>query len=305
MPENPSLSPAWLLTGMGGVLGWGASEALPQDAPVVIAARQRSPLWQDHVGVHLDLATTGSIQRLVEEIRPEVVVHAACLSRAADCAADPERTERINVQAVAELMTAAERVGTFVVYVSTEQVFSGTAARYFEDDRPDSQDVYGASKARAEALVLAAGGAVARLPLLLGAQVDNPHGPVRCGADTAVRRAVQRGERPKLFTDEWRCPVAADAAAQGLWRLAASRRAGVVHLAGNQAVSRYELGVMALEATGLEGTEIEPSSIQDFTGPPRQARLELDCRRAQEVLAWEPGDLRQSLARLSGLPRVP
>lgn len=305
MPESSILSPAWLLTGMGGVLGWGAAQALPSQAPVVIGARSRLPLWRHQVGVHLELEAPGSIQRLVEEIRPSVVVHAACMSRAADCAADPQKTERVNVAAVAELMASAERVGTFVVYVSTEQVFAGTATRYLEGDPPDSQDVYGASKARAEALVLASGGAVARLPLLLGAMVPTPPNVVRCGADTAVVEAVRRGERPKLFTDEWRRPVAADEAAKGLWKLAAQGQEGVFHLAGNTCVSRYELGVAAVEAAGLDPKALLPSTIREYTGPPRQARLDLDCRRAQEVLAWEPEDLRQSLARLSGLPCVP
>jgi dTDP-4-dehydrorhamnose reductase len=300
MPLADSVSPAWLLTGMGGVLGWGAATR-PPEAPAVLAARSRPLHWRHADAVELELRSPGSLSRLVEEIRPKVVVHAACLSRAADCAADAALTRRVNVEAVAELVESAERAGSFVVYVSTEQVFAGTAARYRESDPPDSRDPYGASKAEAEALVLAAGGAVARLPLLLGPRV----GPGRQGADTATVEAVKGGGRPRLFVDEWRCPVAADEAAAGLWRLAETRRGGVVHLAGPEAVSRHELGRLALEAAGLDPDAVDAGSVRDFTGPPRQPKLVLDCRRARDLLGWEPQDLRQSLARLSGMPCVP
>jgi len=226
-----------------------------------------------------------------------VVVHAACVSRAADCEQQPDAAARINVEAVEELLTSSAAANSFILYVSTEQVFDGQAARYLEGDPVSPRTVYGQTKAAAEQQVLAAGGAVVRLPLLLGGRVSGS----RCGADQAVVDAVRAGKRLKLFTDEIRCPVHVDFVAPMLWHIARQRIPGVFHLAGADPVSRFDLGTQACQAAGVEPA-FDPSLAAEFDGPARSLSLVLDCQRAINELGWEPPDLRQSLARTFAVP---
>lgn len=289
MGVEESLTP-WLLTGMGGVLGWG----LAQDPPPVtfaLAGRERPDAWPDAPGVRLELARPGDFRSALEQLRPSVVVHAACMSRAQDCAEDPERAQQVNVAAVEEWLCAAAEWRGFPLYVSTEQVFDGTAASYREDSPVSPLEAYGRTKAAAEERVLDAGGAVVRLPLLLGPDLGNG----RAGADGAIRTAVRAGKRLALFHDEVRTPVGAHLVAPMLWRIATERLPGIFHLAGSEAVSRLELGQRSCTAAGLE-SEFVSTSAAEFAGPKRSLRLVLETGRAQEVLGWEPPNLRQSLA---------
>lgn len=283
---------------MGGVLGWGLAQAPPPEVHV-FGGRSRPAAWKDAPGVRLNLEDPGAFRDVLEMLEPSAVVHAACWSRAKDCEEQPQRARRVNVEAVAEWLQTAQAWNSFPVYVSTEQVFDGSAAFYAEDATPHATTVYGATKAEAEALVLAAGGAVVRLPLLLGPRISES----RVGADQGLREALQSGATPRLFHDEIRCPISAAALAAPLWQITRKRIPGIFHLAGADAVSRLQLGE-AVAAFDHLTPRFDAVSARDFAGPKRSLQLVLGTERAQKELGWEPPNLRQSLAWTDAPPVV-
>ena len=289
MEVEASLTP-WLLTGLGGVFGWGISKS-PPPTTFALAGRTRPDAWPDAPGVRLDLANPGEFSAVLEQLHPSVVIHAACLSRAQDCEDHPDLVNQVNVAAVQEWLQTSSTWDSFPLYISTEQVFDGTRSSYAEDALTSPLSAYGKSKAAAEELVLAAGGAVVRLPLLLGPEIGNG----RAGADSAILQAVRAGQRPRLFHDEIRTPVHPALLGPGLWRIAQGRVPGIFHLAGAEAVSRLELGQRCCEEAGLPAS-FDAVSAKDFDGPPRSLNLVLECGRAQRELGWKAPNLRQSLA---------
>lgn len=283
---------AVLLTGAGGTLGLGLARTRPP-LGIALAGRRRPLFWGDHFH-SVDLAAPGELAALVRQLRPRAVLHAAAMSRLADCEADPQGAARVNVEAVAELLEAAGEAGAAVVLVSTDQVFDGRMDSYAETDPPNPLHRYGFTKAAAEERVVAQGGTVARLPLLLGPRAA----PGRQGADAAILASLAAGETPRLFADEVRAPAAAARVAAALWTLAEDPRPGVFHLAGAEAVSRYELGLRVCEAAGVEPA-LERARAAEIPGlESRPRRLVLTCERARRELRWEPPDLRESLASL-------
>ncbi len=285
-----------LITGGGGVLGLGLAARAPSE--VRLAGRGRPAFWPAATPFEpLDLARPGAFAELIRRRPPAAVLHAAAMTRVGDAEADPAACRRINVEAVAELLPAAAAAGCPVLLVSTDMVFDGRRGAYDEDQPPDADSVYGRSKAEAEALVLAAGQTVARLPLLLGGDA----GPGRRGADSALLAALAAGERPVLFADELRAPIAAELAAEALLGLARSLAdgepvpGGVFHFAGAGGVDRHELGLRVCAAAGV-APELD-SGLAAEIAPARPRRLVLRCDRARRELGWSPPDLRQSLAR--------
>src|SRR5262249_42736118 len=122
----------------------------------------------------VDVGDAGALARAFADARPDVVLHAAALSRVADCQRDPARAHRVNVAGSATLAALADAARARFVQVSTDLVFDGARGGYREDDPPSPVSVYGRSKADAEAPALAlARGAVARISLL--------YGPSLCG----------------------------------------------------------------------------------------------------------------------------
>lgn len=274
-----------LLTGAGGFLGrYLHAEAARRRMEVIALSRRPA---QERGWRAVDLALPGAAARLVEELRPEAVLHAGALARIHQCAREPGLARRVNGEATAELAWAARAAGAQFLYVSTDQVFSGTRAPYGPGDPPEPVSVYGESKALGEEGAAAAGGRIVRIALLYGKSADGA-----TGASDALLAALARGERPVLFSDEFRTPLAVDEAAGALLDLLESAGGGTWHLGGPERLDRSALGRLVCRAAGLD-----------------EGRLEAGLREQSPEHAGRPPDLSMlsaaAYARLAQKPSRP
>ncbi|MGW2202061.1 SDR family oxidoreductase [Streptomyces sp. NPDC001774] len=215
----------------------------------------------------LDLRDAVSLDAVLTEVGPHTVLNAS--SGKADWAVTAEGPVR--------LAMAAARLGTRLVHVSSDAVFSGAGVHYDESSRPDPITPYGAAKAAAETGILAVNpeAAVARTSLIIG------HGR---SVHEEVVHALAAGTREgALFTDDIRCPVHVSDLAAALLELAATDASGVHHLAGRDAVSRHELGVLIAERDGLDGSRL-PTGLRADSSHPGALDVRLDSRATQRIL---------------------
>jgi dTDP-4-dehydrorhamnose reductase len=169
-------------------------------------------------------------------------------------------------------------------------VFSGTAIRYDETSVPDPTTPYGAAKAAAETAIKAISptAVIARTSLIIGD-----------GGSLHERRvhALAEGRTSGvLFTDEVRCPVHVTDLAAALLELASSDHAGIHHVAGADAVSRYELGFLIARRDGLD-TAALPSGRRADTDLPGAVDVRLDCTLTRQRLRTTLRGARRFLSR--------
>ena len=125
-----------LLIGGDGQVGWELRRTL---APL---GTVHAPLRSD-----LDLESADSINRVVRETRPQLIVNAAAYTAVDRAETDVDTATRVNGNAVGILAEVAKRGGTVVVHYSTDYVFGGKkAGPYTETDEPDPINVYGQTK---------------------------------------------------------------------------------------------------------------------------------------------------------------
>jgi dTDP-4-dehydrorhamnose reductase len=274
---------ALLVVGGSGLLGREVDRLARTAGTRVVATFHTRPLpipgvdWQA-----LDIRRRGDVMALVERVRPTVVVNTAF--RQADWA-----TTASGGMHVAAATAAA---GARLVHVSSDAVFSGLAGRYDETAPPDPTTPYGAAKAAAETAVsgLDPAAVIARTSLIIGNRSSQHEAFVHALASGATAGV--------LFTDDVRCPVHVTDLASALLELARSTHAGIHHVAGADAVSRYELGVLIARRDGLDEACL-PTGRRSVTGPPGPLDVRLDCtltrsrlttrlRGAREFLAADP-----------------
>lgn len=101
--------------------------------------------------------------------------------------------------------------------------------------------------------------------------------------ERAVHALVAGTRDGVLFTDDIRCPVHVEDLAAALLELALSETAGVFHLAGLDAVSRYDLGVLIAGRDGLDATRLAAGrrANSPLPGP---LNVRLDARATQQRL---------------------
>ena len=98
----------------------------------------------------VDVEHSDSLVKVLDQIRPDVVVNCAGLTKHKPEADDPLVSIPINTLMPHRLAGLCKLVGARLLHVSTDCVFSGEKGAYTEDDFADARDVYGKSKALGE-----------------------------------------------------------------------------------------------------------------------------------------------------------
>jgi dTDP-4-dehydrorhamnose reductase len=218
--------------------------------------------------VRLDIRDLADVRRVIDAVGPDAIVHAAAGRDRGDWPATADGAAHVAVAAA----------GIRLVHVSSDAVFSGRLGEYDEDAVPDPVYAYGAAKAAAETAVRAVdpGAAIVRTSLILG---DGR------GAHEVLTHDLIAGRvAGALFTDEVRKPVHVDDLADALLELAAGDYAGVLNVAGADAISRYDLGVLVARRDGLDPGAIPAASLATL-GLSRPPDLRLVTVRAGGLLA--------------------
>jgi dTDP-4-dehydrorhamnose reductase len=233
----------------------------------------------------LDVLREGEAERLLEELQPARIVLCTALSQIPECESYPVLARTLNADFPRRVSRFSAGSGARLVQVSTDLVFGDRAppARGFREEDPVGPvSVYGRTKAEGERAVLEEDprALVVRLPLLFG-----DSGGRGLGASDRVLAAIARGERPAMFTDEFRTPLEVRSAAAALVELAWSRDSGILHVAGRERVSRFDLASAVLDSNELEPDRIRASTRTEAgLAATRPADVSLDARRAREFL---------------------
>ncbi|MFC9636420.1 dTDP-4-dehydrorhamnose reductase [Streptomyces mirabilis] len=87
-----------------------------------------------------------------------------------------------------------------------------------------------------------------------------------------------------LFTDDIRCPVHVADLAVALLELASYDVVGIHHLAGPDALSRHELGILIARRDGLDASQL-PTGLRAEAALPGALDVRLDSRATQRKLS--------------------
>lgn len=210
----------------------------------------------------LDVTDLGSVMRICEEVRPDVIIHAAALVDLAACETDPARAYLVNAGGTYHVALAARAVGAKLIYISTSGIFDGTKSdSYTEEDQPNPVNVYGHSKYLGE---LAVAGMLENHLIVRTSWVFGG-GPTK--DRKFVGKIVARKSEPEIHaaTDVYGSPTYAKDLARAIERLVVEDRRGIQHVGGGRA-SRYDIAEVALRAVGSD-TRVIPALASDFPAP--------------------------------------
>ena len=273
------MKPAVLITGAAGLIG---------SYLVRTPARWRSD-WQV-CGItrqDADLTNQGQVKALWRRLQPQAVIHCAALSRTGQCEENPVLARQINVEATQRLAELAHGI-PFVLF-SSDQVFDGTQGGYVESDQVNPLNAYGQTKAEAEQVVLQnPAHSVIRVALTAGTSPTRDRSFVE-----DMVRAVVKGMRLTLFTDEFRCPLPAGVIARAIWEMIEHDRPGLYHLGGSERLSRWEIGELLARWYPQLRPCIQPGSLAGYQGPPRPPDLSMCSDKIQQLLSFRLPGLRE------------
>lgn len=265
-------APLVWITGAGGLIG----NYLVQSAPKLAPQWRVRPLTR----ADLDLANFGAVREAFRKESPEMVLHCAALANTPACEKNPALAHKLNVEVTSVLAELAADIP--FIFFSTDLVFDGRAGNYDESAAVNPLSAYAKTKVEAERIVLAnPKHTVVRTSLNFGQSLTGDR-----AFNEQMRSAAARGETLQLFVDEFRCPIPAKVTARAVWELAAQNKPGLYHLAGDERLSRWQIGQLLAQDWAPLKVKMEQASIRDFRGLPRSPDTSVNCAKIQKLLSF-------------------
>jgi dTDP-4-dehydrorhamnose reductase len=247
----------------------------------------------------VDLANPARVLELVRDSPEPVIVNFAALT-------DVDAVERerpspgrppggvawsVNTQAAEAMARGAREVGKYMIQISTDFVFDGTAGPYAEESPvsplTDRMNWYGWTKSEAERLV------ALRDPTSLIVRIAYPYRADFSAKLDFARWIVSRhkdGKLPPLFSDQQITPTWVPDLTRALTHLIPQKASGIVHIASPQVTSPFEFGRELLMRVGGAPVQITAGSMASGPSMPGRAPRPLK------------GGLRPHRARQLGVP---
>jgi dTDP-4-dehydrorhamnose reductase len=285
-----------LITGASGFLGWNLCQFARNAWDVFGVAFRNNFVLQGAGILRADLTSLDETRRLLQEIRPDAVIHAAAAADLNFCQLNRRESHKINVEATVAVASLCAEYSVQFVFISTDIVFDGLKAPYREEDPVSPINAYGEQKAEAERKILERNpdAVICRMPLMFGEA-----GPVAKSFIQPMIQAMKEDREIFLFTDEYRTPISGRDAAKGIF-LALSKARGFLHLGGSERISRFDFGVMLRDVLKAPGAKLVPCLRESVTMPaPRPRDVSFVSTKAG-ALGFEPGGIRQELQELFG-----
>lgn len=246
--------------------------------------------------VQVDLTDHQRVAREYRAVRPDVVLHLAAMANIDSCEANPETATQINVGVTEHLLSLAAEDTAHFILVSTDTVFDGEATMYREDAEVRPLNHYGRTKAEAERLARHYRGpwTIVRPSLIVGfplLQRGNAFLP-------QMLRSIDGGGTVYFPSNEYRTPVDSVTLAAALLEIAADTITGLMHIAGNQRMSRLEMAQRIARHLGRPTDLVQDSAQQPNANrfrAPRPSDVSLDNTKAKALLRTPMLDLEAAL----------
>jgi dTDP-4-dehydrorhamnose reductase len=248
-----------LVTGASGLLGLNLALQTMDRFHVTGVTNSHSLNGAPFAVLNVDLSRPGAFSRLVDQSRPDVVVHCAAQANIDVCENNPAQSMRLNAELPGEIAGVCARRGIALAHISTDAVFDGLRGDYREEDRPNPQSVYSRDKLAGEKAVLSANrqAVVARV---------NFYGWSLLGKRSLAEfffYSLSAGKRVNGFTDVLFCPLVVNTLADTLIEMLRKDLCGMYHVFSRESQSKYQFGVAIARQFGLDESLVTPISVAD------------------------------------------
>ena len=191
----------------------------------------------------VDATRFGQLRQVLHELRPDVVINCVGVIKQRPDVQDAVHTVTLNALLPHVLAETCAQVGSRLIHVSTDCVFSGRRGGYVETDLPDPTDLYGRSKLLGE---VTTGAALTLRTSIIGHELTTSRSLVdwflaQRGRVRGFTRAIYSGVTTVEFARLLRTVILPNRQLTGLHHVAA------------RPISKYELLQLVAEVYGWQG----------------------------------------------------
>ncbi|GBF81468.1 dTDP-4-dehydrorhamnose reductase [Aphanothece sacrum] len=243
-----------LLTGSNGQLGQELQYTLKPLGEVIGITRQM-----------MDLSQPDQIRQTIQKNQPNIIVNSAAYTAVDKAESEPDLAFAINGIAPTIMAEEAQKIGAFLLQVSTDYVFDGTKnTPYFETDTTHPLSIYGQSKLAGEKGIEKHTNAYA---ILRTAWVYGTYG--KSNFVKTMLKLGQEREQLRIVADQVGSPTYAQDIANAIANLLANSNvrntSEIYHFTNSGVASWYDFAVAIFEEAQTLGFPIKVNQVVPIT----------------------------------------
>ncbi len=283
-----------LLVGISGLLGKHIFASTPSHHRVIGTYMTSKAHYPD--SFKLDITKENMVNKVLNEIQPDIVMNAASLGNVDYCEKHQEEAWKVNVVGNENMLSSAKKIGAKYIFFSSNAVFNGNKPPYREKSTIDPVNFYGKTKAVAEEIILKKyphNSLILRLTTMYGwndtRERNNPA--------TWIISRLSKNMPTHVVDDVFNNHLWVGQAANTIWKAIDLNFYGeIFHIAGNECISRYEFSKKVAQVFNLDEHLLLPVSSTFFPSiTPRPHNTCFDTSKMKKILKIKPLDVSSGL----------
>lgn len=268
-----------LITGADGLLGSNLCTMYSKEHEVY-ATDVVSPSIPRCLNYKLDILDKEDL-KIIEEKRPDILVHCAALVDVDYCEQHPEEAEKTNSLGTKNIAEAARKSRSYLVHISTDAIFDGIAGDYREESCPNPLNTYGKTKLNAEHNVQQMGTDY----IIIRTNIYGWNRKDKYSLAEWMLSKLEKLEKLPAFRDIYFSPILVNNLGEAILELHNLRYKGILHIAGSESCSKLDFAKTLARIFNLDHRLIEPISIDDLNWRAKRAKkMTLNTERARCLL---------------------
>jgi dTDP-4-dehydrorhamnose reductase len=202
-------------------------------------------------GIKLDVLNFYEVEKVLDKIKPDVIINTCALSNVDYCEKNPKETKKTNIDFVKKLCRRDEKI----VHISSDLVFNDSKnTSYLETDETDAINLYGQSKLDSEKIVQEnPNNLIVRASVLYGWINNNlPSSSLKPNNfGKWLIDELNSEKKVRIVSDELSTPILSNDCARSIMHLINNDCTGIYHSAPKESYTRYDFAVKIAEKFDL------------------------------------------------------
>lgn len=209
-----------------------------------------------------DLRNKEKLEKILEKINPDCILHTASLTNVDYCENHKEETYSINVESTKNLAEFCYSKNRSLIFLSSDYVFDGKIKRkYFEEEKTNPINYYGKTKQICEDIVLnLKKGAIARIIVAYCWSSANQ----KMNFAHWLVKSLREGKKVKVANDQYNNAMLMENAAENLMLMAEKEITGIYSLTGKDCINRIDFAKLIAEEFNLNQDLIIPAATAEL-----------------------------------------
>ena len=215
----------------------------------------------------IDITNKKNCEKILN-LKPDIIINTAAITNVDYCEKFEKNAFDVNVTGTKNIAEIAEKLGSKLIHISTDAVFSGSKKFYVEEDNPNPISVYGKTKLESEKIVSKVTDSVILRPSVLFGWIpfeyiktkDESRKTMNFGL--WVIDQLYKNNKMSIVNDQINTPTLADNLAENIIEVIKKDLTGIYHLSGLSCISRLDFSKKIAKTFGYSDNLISSISSE-------------------------------------------